>query len=95
MNVKDIRNLTRLSQVKFCKKYNIPRRTLEDWESGKSKPAEYLIELLEFKVRYDYGLHEKKIKCTYDGENIVFPEDSFIGYRDEDGFLVLPKEYDD
>ena len=95
MRVKDIRGLTGLSQIKFCEKYKIPRRTLEDWESGKSKPSEYLIELLEFKVRYDYGLYEKKIKCTYDGENIVFPEDSFIGYRDEDGFLVLPKEYDD
>lgn len=70
MKVRDIRNLTGLSQVKFCKKYKIPRRTLEDWESGKSKAAEYLIELLEFKVRHDYGL-------------------------DGDGYLVLPKEYDD
>lgn len=95
MKVKDIRDLTGLSQIKFCEKYKIPRRTLEDWESGKSKPTEYLIELLEFKVRYDYGLHEKKIKCTYDGEEIIFSEDSFIGYRDEDRYLVLPKEFDD
>ena len=27
-------------------------------------------------------------------EDIVFSDDLFIGYRDEDGFLVLPKEYD-
>lgn len=56
MRVKDIRGLTGLSQIKFCEKYKIPRRTLEDWESGKSKPAEYFVDLLEFKVRHDYNL---------------------------------------
>lgn len=56
MKVKDIRGLTGLSQIKFCEKYKIPRRTLEDWESGKNKPAEYLVDLLEFKVRHDYNL---------------------------------------
>ena len=30
MNVEDIRELTGLSQIKFCEKYKIPRRTLED-----------------------------------------------------------------
>lgn len=95
MKVRDIRDLTGLSQVKFCEKYKIPRRTLEDWESGKCKPAEYLTDLLEFKVRHDYGWNEEVVKCTYDGEEIIFPEDSFIGYRDEDGYIVLPKEFDD
>ena len=54
MNIKEIRSLTGLSQVKFCEKYNIPRRTLEDWESGKNKPADYLLDLLERAVREDF-----------------------------------------
>lgn len=29
-----------------------------------------------------------------DSPHVDFGEDDFIGYRDEDGYLVLPKEYD-
>ena len=53
MSIKEIRALTGLSQVKFCEKYNIPRRTLEEWESGNNKPAEYLVALLERVVKED------------------------------------------
>lgn len=27
-------------------------------------------------------------------KELIFDDDAFIGYRDEEGFLVLPKEYD-
>ena len=62
MTVKEIRALTGLSQVKFCEQYKIPRRTLEDWETGKNTPQEYLSDLLEFKVKADVaaGLFERK-----------------------------------
>ena len=53
MNIREIRALANLSQVKFGKKYNIPLRTIQDWEAGKRKPPIYVVELLEFKVRYD------------------------------------------
>ncbi len=53
MEIKEIRKLTRLSQAKFCKKYNIPLNTLSRWEQGKREPPGYVLELLEFKVRED------------------------------------------
>lgn len=53
MGVKEIRNLTNLSQEAFSKKYHIPRRTLQDWEYGKRECPIYVLELLEFKVKYD------------------------------------------
>lgn len=53
MKIKEIRKLTELSQAKFGEKYNIPVRTIENWESEKRTPAEYIVELLEFKVRAD------------------------------------------
>lgn len=52
--IKEIRALTGLSQAAFCEKYHIPRRTLEDWERSLKQPPEYVIELLEFKVKSDY-----------------------------------------
>ena len=51
--IKEIRNKTSLSQVKFSEKYGIPVRTLEDWERGKSTPPSYVLNLLEFRVNFD------------------------------------------
>lgn len=51
--MKYIRGLTNLTQVEFSKKYNIPIRTIQDWESGKRKWSDYVLELLEFKVRFE------------------------------------------
>lgn len=51
--VKEIRKMTGLSQAAFCELYKIPRRTLEDWESGKYAPTDYFVSLLERVVRED------------------------------------------
>lgn len=49
--IKDIRASTHLSQAGFAERYNIPKRTIENWESGVSVPPTYVIELLEFKIK--------------------------------------------
>lgn len=43
---RDIRHHTGLSQVAFAQRFCIPRRTVEDWESGKGSCAPYLRLLL-------------------------------------------------
>lgn len=53
MTIKELRSLTGLSQVKFAEKYNIPRRTIENWETDSRKCPEYVMQLLEFKVKAD------------------------------------------
>lgn len=58
MTIKEIRALTGLSQVKFCEKYHIPLNTFVRWEQGKREPPDYLVELLEFKVREDYKMEK-------------------------------------
>ena len=57
--IKKMRKMTGLSQVKFSKKYNVPVRTLQDWEAGKSNPPPYVIELLEFKIMQDFQKENK------------------------------------
>ena len=44
--IKSIRTATGLSQRKFAEKYGIPRRTLEDWESGAHHCPDYVVRLL-------------------------------------------------
>ncbi|MDE6314793.1 MAG: hypothetical protein K2M46_14465 [Lachnospiraceae bacterium] len=57
MTIKEIRQLTSLSQKKFCEKYGIPLQTLCKWEQGYRTCPDYVAELLEFKVREDIGMY--------------------------------------
>ena len=63
MTIKEIRKHTGLSQVKFAEYYNIPRRTIEAWESGNREPADYLVSLLWRAVKEDFNIDESLSKC--------------------------------
>ena len=47
MNITEMRALLNVSRAEFSRQYNIPVRTLENWESGKTSCPEYVRELLE------------------------------------------------
>ena len=49
----EIREMLSESRAEFSRQYNIPVRTLENWESGKSSCPEYVRQLLEKAVRED------------------------------------------
>lgn len=53
MNIKEIRSLTALTQKDFSKKYGIPLHTLANWEQEIRKCPQYVLDLLEFKVKED------------------------------------------
>lgn len=53
MTIKEIREKSGMNRAEFSRKYNIPVRTLEDWESQKRKCPEYVSELLERVVSED------------------------------------------
>lgn len=53
--LRDLRSMTGLSQKAFGEWLNIPARTIEDWETGRRKPPEYVVELIEYKVRREYN----------------------------------------
>lgn len=56
MTARQIRELTGLSRVRFCEKYNIPLRTMENWEGGVNNAPQYVLDLLERAVREDFNL---------------------------------------
>lgn len=51
----EIRTLSGLTQQAFSEKYEIPKRTVEDWESGRRNPPGYVIALLERAVKEDFS----------------------------------------
>ena len=53
MTLQEMRKALGDSQKAFSKRYEIPLRTLEDWEAGRRKPAPYILKLLERAVLQD------------------------------------------
>lgn len=59
LTIGDIRQHTGLSQAKFATRFCIPRRSIEDWESGARKCPDYLRLLLAQAV----GLYNDRRFC--------------------------------
>lgn len=49
--IKSIRSSTGMSQARFSEAYEIPVRTIQDWERGIRTPPPYVIKLLELAAR--------------------------------------------
>ena len=62
MTVREIRELLGVSRAEFSRRYNIPIRTLENWESGTREAPEWTMEILERVVRGD--VHMDGIQFT-------------------------------
>ena len=58
MTIKEIRTMTGLTQKAFAEFYEIPKRTLEDWEAGRRTPAPYIVKLLERAALEDFEKEE-------------------------------------
>ena len=48
--IKKLRTDMGMNRKEFCDYYNIPYGTVTDWEAGKRKMPEYVLELMEFKA---------------------------------------------
>lgn len=57
--VKALREDMKLNRREFCDYFNIPYRTVQDWECGKRVMPEYVLRLLEYKIRMDQMLQKK------------------------------------
>lgn len=53
MTIKEMRELLGISRAEFSRRYDIPIRTLENWESGTRTPPDYVINLLERIIKED------------------------------------------
>jgi DNA-binding transcriptional regulator YiaG len=51
MNITDLRTQTGMSQSQFADYFNIPSSTLKKWEQGQRQCPEYLLELIEYKLK--------------------------------------------
>ena len=62
MSIRPIRQSSNLTQKQLSDLLGIPLRTIEDWDSGRRKPPEYVTALIIFKLAaegYDVGVEKE------------------------------------
>ena len=47
----ELRKATGMSQTRFAEYFGIPRRTVQNWDLGLRQCPDYLIDLMEYKLR--------------------------------------------
>ena len=81
MTIKELRQITGLSQKAFGEKYHIPKRSIENWEGGQRQVSETILYLLERAVKEDYKMRYVLIDdCT--SEKSAMYEDLFDSKED-------------
>ena len=51
--IKELRIQTGLNRKEFSEYIGIPLRTVEDWESGRRTPPEYIPRLISYQLKYE------------------------------------------
>lgn len=82
-SIKKMRDDMKLNRREFCDHFNIPYRTVQDWECGKRVMPDYVLRLLEYKIRMEQMLLEQQNKQSMQGR--------LEGKRDEE--KCVEKEY--
>ena len=53
MTIKELRQLSGMTQKQFAEYFSMPKRTLEDWEADERKCKPYLLELMRYKLEHE------------------------------------------
>lgn len=61
----ELRKSTGMNRKEFAMYFEIPYRTMQDWELGNRKMPEYLLRLMEYKVQIE-RLHQEKGNATFE-----------------------------
>lgn len=51
MTFKELRQASGMTQKEFSEYFNIPKRTVENWEENTNKCNDYIINLIEYKLK--------------------------------------------
>ncbi len=80
MNIREMRTQLGDTQSEFAMRYNIPFRTVQNWETGVRKPPEYMISLLEQRIQEDLVNRRTITLPKYDPKKLDLPKRSdYVG----------------
>ena len=80
MSIREMRTRLGDTQGQFAARYNIPFRTVQNWESGVRTPPDYVMRLLEDRIREDLVNRKTVTLPQYDPHKVDLPKRrDFIG----------------
>ena len=80
LNIRDMRKQLGDTQSEFAERYNIPFRTVQNWETGMRKPPEYILELLKARIKEDLINKRASALPKYDSNKQDLPKRSdYVG----------------
>ena len=74
LNIRDMRKQLGDTQSEFAERYNIPFRTVQNWETGMRKPPEYILELLKARIKEDLINKRASALPKYDSNKQDLPK---------------------
>lgn len=78
LEIKDMRESVSLNRREFAESFGVPLRTVEDWEAGRRKMPEYLLRLMEYKLRMEAYWREeenrrqREVRHAKDGKKYLY-----------------------
>lgn len=69
--IRELRESTGLNRKEFCEKYDIPYRTVTEWELGQRIAPPYVLRLLTYYIEMQKRLAESGIKEINIGEEKI------------------------
>ncbi len=80
MDIREMRSRLGDTQSEFAARYRIPFRTIQNWEAGLRRPPEYIMSLLENRVREDLVNRKTAVLPKYDPHKRDLPRRSdYVG----------------
>lgn len=74
MTIYEMRTAFGDTQNEFAKRYNIPFRTIQNWETGVRKPPEYVVALLESRIQSDLYNRKTRVLPEHDAHRKELPK---------------------
>lgn len=65
MKFKDLRKASGMNMTDFAKYFNIPYRTIQNWEAGTRQCPEYVVELIEYRLQNEGFLKNEWVKLAF------------------------------
>ena len=80
MDIREMRKQLGDTQSEFAARYSIPFRTVQNWETGVRRPPEYVVYLLENRIREDLVNRKTAVLPEYDPHKRDLPKRSdYVG----------------
>ena len=69
--IKELRESTGMNRKEFCEYFDIPYRTVTEWERDNRHAPEYVLRLLEYYIRMEKLMKDEEADRTDEGRKSI------------------------